>query len=338
LQGTRARGVVLWSLFFLICLGLGYPTLNRYDPRQVPGLYDAKAYSALVTGSPLQEDQADLSHRVLVPYLAKPIFRIAQSRLHTWDPAFFALLVVNSFFSASTAYLLVIVGRQVAGEESAAIVAGLIYLVDFAVANLNLAGYVDSSVNCLLMIVVWSMLTERWWLLPVLGALGASAKETFIPLAATLILGWWLTTFRRDKSRFTQLACAAVMMVVAFATLILLMGHVSPGSSVIGFAASRRAESGSGFLYLAGLVRCLSAREFLYTFVWLLPLGLWGIARVPRPWVIGAACAGMAGLAMGAYDDALGNATRAIFSAIGPPLSLSVAMFLVPTRRPDQTF
>ena len=23
---------ILWLLFFLICLGLGYPPLNRYDP------------------------------------------------------------------------------------------------------------------------------------------------------------------------------------------------------------------------------------------------------------------------------------------------------------------
>ncbi len=338
MQVIRARGIVVWLLFFLICIGLGYPTLNRYDPGQVPGLYDAKAYSALVSGSPLQEDQADLSHRVLVPYLAKPIFHIARGRVHTWDPAFFALLVVNSFFSASTAYLLVSIGRQVAGDESIAIISGLIYLADFAVANLNLAGYVDSSVNFLLMAVAWSMLAERWWLLPILGALGASAKETFIPLAAALVVGWWLTTFRRNKSRFTQLAWATAMIVVAFGTLILLLGHVSSGSSVLDFAASRWAKSGSDFLYLAGLMRCLAAREFLYTFVWLLPLGLCGIARLPKAWAIGAACAGMAGLALGAYDDALGNATRAIFSAIGPPLSLSVAMFLVPGRKQGHDF
>jgi hypothetical protein len=44
---------------------------------------------------------------------------------------------------------------------------------------------------------------------------------------------------------------------------------------------------------------------------------------------------GLAALAMGAYDDALGNATRAVFSAAGPLLSLSVALFLVETGKRD---
>lgn len=26
--------VLTWAMFFLMCLGLGYPTLSRYDPRQ----------------------------------------------------------------------------------------------------------------------------------------------------------------------------------------------------------------------------------------------------------------------------------------------------------------
>src|ERR1017187_8552474 len=130
----------LWSLFFVICMGLGYPTLNRYDPRSVPGLYDTRAYYALVTGDQLQEDQTDLSHRVLVPYLAKPIYWLVNGRLKTWNPVFFALLAVNSFFIATTAFLLVGISHRVAGDYAVALVAGFIYLADFCVANFNLSG------------------------------------------------------------------------------------------------------------------------------------------------------------------------------------------------------
>ena len=44
--------MLLWGVFFLICLGLGYPTLNRYDPRKA--LSDSARYAKLVTDGPRQ--------------------------------------------------------------------------------------------------------------------------------------------------------------------------------------------------------------------------------------------------------------------------------------------
>ena len=323
--GQRA---ILWLLFFLIGVGLGYPTLNRYDARTVPGLYDTRAYYALVTGDRLQEDQTDLGHRVLVPYLAKPIYWFVNGRLKTWDPVFFSLLTINSFFIATTALFLVDISFKVVGDNAVALVAGFIYLADFCVANFNLSGYVDSAVNCVLIAVVWTLLTERWWLLPLWGILGALAKETFVPLSAVLALAWWLTAFRRGAFKLSQLAWVAAMAAIGLATLTFLMSRGTERYSLITFAASRY-DPRAGNLYLSGLVRCLVAREFLFTFAWLLPLGLFRISRLPKAWVSGSICAALAALAMGAYDDAGGNATRAIFSACGPLLSLSVSVFLV---------
>ena len=97
---------VLWTLFFLIGVGLGYPTLNRYDPRSAPGVTDSGGYYSIVLGG---TDAGDESHRVLVPYLAKPIYWLANNHLHTWNPVFFALLVVNSFFIATGAILLLVI-------------------------------------------------------------------------------------------------------------------------------------------------------------------------------------------------------------------------------------
>ena len=318
----------LWSLFFVICMGLGYPTLNRYDPRSVPGLYDTRAYYALVTGDQLQEDQTDLSHRVLVPYLAKPIYWLVNGRLKTWNPVFFALLAVNSFFIATTAFLLVGISHRVAGDYAVALVAGFIYLADFCVANFNLSGYVDSAVNCMLIAVVWTLLTERWWLLPLWGILGALAKETFVPLSAVLAFAWWLTACRRGAFRLPQLAWVAAMAAVGLATVTFLMSRGTQPYSPMSFAASRRYDSGAGYLYLSGVVRCLVAREFLFVFAWLLPLGLFRIRRLPKAWSVGSMCAALAALAMGAYDDALGNAARAVFSACGPLLALSASLLV----------
>jgi hypothetical protein len=328
---TFLHRVVLWSLFFLICMGLGYPTLNRYDPRSIPGLYDSNAYYALVTGAPLP-DGRDLAHRVLVPYLAKPIYWwLASGHLGTWNPVFFALLVVNSSFSATTAWLLVWVGHRTVGNYAIALIGGLVYLMDFAVANLNLSGYVDSAVNCFMMAVVWTLLMGRWWLLPMWGVLGALAKETFLPLSAVFAFAWWLTACRRDALRLSQVAWVGAMGTVGVATLTLLMSQVSSPYTPWKFAASRWAEAGSGYFYMSGLVRCLLSREFLLVFAWLLPLGVWRLGNLPRGWVAGSTCAALVALTMGAYDNALGNAARAVFSASGPLLSLSVSLLLIET-------
>jgi hypothetical protein len=214
-----------------------------------------------------------------------------------------------------------------------ALVAGFLYLADFAVANFNLSGYVDSAVNCMMIAVAWTLLTNRWWLLPLWGILGALAKETFVPLSAVFAFAWWLTTRRRGTLRLSQLAWLGAMSAVGLATVALVMSRGSQPYTPLSFAASRAAASGARYLYLPGLVGCLIAREFLFTFAWLLPLGLLRLGRLPTTWVVASSWAALAALAMGAYDDALGNATRAIFSACGPLLSLSVAIFLAETGK-----
>ncbi len=326
---SHAQKFLLWCLLFLICIGLGYPTLNRYDPRQVNGLYDTRAYYAMVTGDQLQSDQTDLSHRVLVPWLARPVYWLANGHLKTWNPVFFALLVSNSFFIATSAFLLVGLGFRIVDDYPIALLGGLIYLANFAIANFNLSGYVDSSVNCLLLLVAYALFWERWWLLPILGFVGGFSKETFVPLATAFAFAWWLATCKRGALKLTRLAWVGAMSLVALATVFFIMSRGAYANTPLTFAASRQSDLGSGYLYLSGLVRCLIAREFIFVFAWLLPLGLLRIGRLPGPWVAASFAAALTALALGAYDDALGNATRAIFSACGPVLSLSVALFLV---------
>jgi len=144
-----AAGVVLlFCVFFLIACGLGYPVLNRFDPRQTPGLSDVKTYAALVTGT-ASPDAGHVRFRVLVPWLAKPFARLAQGRVATWDPVMFGLLVADSLFVAGTAVLIVILGgilgNRERGSSAVGLVGALLYLVNFAVPNLRLVGLVDAG-------------------------------------------------------------------------------------------------------------------------------------------------------------------------------------------------
>src|SRR5258708_5886952 len=111
---TRPRTgqtIFLWLILFLICLGLGYPTLNRYDPRATGGLSDSRDYYELVTRGPEAVD-SHVRFRVLVPLLARPLSRIARGRIGSWEPVFLGLLVVNAFFTATTAFFLVLAGAR----------------------------------------------------------------------------------------------------------------------------------------------------------------------------------------------------------------------------------
>src|SRR5262245_37670333 len=83
---------LLWLLLFCICFGLGYPSLNRDDPRRLH--YDARAYRLIVEG--VENPAATYyTHRILVPYVAKPFYWAAQNRVGSLDPAMFGLLVSN---------------------------------------------------------------------------------------------------------------------------------------------------------------------------------------------------------------------------------------------------
>ena len=70
------KNCVLWLVFFFICLGLGYPTLNRYDPRNTGGLSDTTTYYQLAVEGPANAD-AQNRYRLLIPLLARSVAGVA---------------------------------------------------------------------------------------------------------------------------------------------------------------------------------------------------------------------------------------------------------------------
>ena len=321
--------IVLWPLFFLICLGLGYPTLNRYDLRGTNGVYDSnayRAYYALVTGTWNAELQ-DYSQRLLVPWVAKPFYWIARGHVGTWDPVSFGLLVSNSLFLATAAFLVVNIGCTVLGDYGTALLAGMLYLLNFAAGNYHLAGLVDSSQACLMVAVTKTLLAEKWRWLVVWGFIGAFTKETSVPLCVAFATGWWLASCSRDDLRWRMAFWIVGMGTIGFAALTALMFAVSPYLPW-SFAVAQRSSSASPYFYLTGVLDCFFNRQFLYVFVWLLPLGLWRLSAFPRPWAAASLAGVLASVAMGAYSDGLGNTVRPMFNVAGPLLTLSAALSL----------
>jgi hypothetical protein len=316
-----ASEVPLWTLFFSIAAGLGYPTLNRYDPRkQLP---DAFVYSQLAVSGPSQIHD-HFRFRILVPWLARCVDTVAQGHTGSWDPLMFSFLLVNAAFVATTAYLLYGCGITLL-SRSVALLGATLYLLNFAIANLQLAALVDAAEACALMALIAAMFYERWFLLPVIGAVGTLAKESFVPFSIIMTITWW-STARRSRAKVVWIVA---LVIVDLLTMIRLqssiLGHmVSPWS----FLANMSSETNYG----TNLLHSLVDRTSWYILIWLLPLGLAGIKQFPRPWKAAVGVGALTALLLNAYHSTVGGGGggtgRYIFNVAGPLLSLSAASFL----------
>jgi hypothetical protein len=314
---------VLWILLFLICLGLGYPTLNRYDPRIAGNPDSSTYYNIVLEGRPV--DEGNMGFRVLVPYVAKPFYHLAKGRVGTWEPVFLGLLISNSIFVATTAWLLFSIGYVFTGDRAVSLLAATLYLLNFSTVNENLAGMVDSAEAFCLMGVTWTLLSNRWWFLLLWGCLGALARETFVPFSVVFGMSWWLIGVRETRFRFSDVRWIGGMGLMGLSVLLVLWRVLSPGHPM--GLRSFLAVVDSGSNYLQNLFIGMTNRNFWYPFLWLLPLGLLGVRRLPRRWVVASLATAVTALVLGAIHTSQ-PISRPVFNILGPMLSLSVALLL----------
>lgn len=322
--------LVLWPLFFAICFGLGYPTLRRYDPRTTEGMSDASKYYAITTGADTSAFKEMFRCRVLVPYVARPFYWFAQTYLHTWNPGFFGLLMSNALFCATTACFMIGIGNRLLSDLGTALFGATLYLLSFTIPNLQLSGLIDSGEACFMAAVIWSLLTGRWYLLPLWGVLGALAKETFVPFSCVFAFAWWLTEGRQDGRRWSQLHWGGFKWIVTLG-LVGLATVMTVHSVVAGqfkwpwnIAAQARAPVN----FFVALWHCLTERSFWYVFGWLIPFGIWRLRCFPKPWLVASVATSGLAIMLGASSNAGGTVGRATFNIIGPLLSLSVALLI----------
>ena len=204
------------------------------------GTYDVADYRDIVlghqdppvpgaTGLYARIYQAQNRNRVLVPYVAKPFYWLVRGHVGTWDPVLFGLLIANAIFTATTACLLVAIGYRLTLNLSTALLGAPLFLLNFCITNFSLAGMVDSAEGCFLMLIAWSLLTGRWFLLPLWGVFGALAKETFAPLSVIFVFGWWLSEVRRDRLQLSHVAWMTALGFVSITTVTIVMSTVAGG-------------------------------------------------------------------------------------------------------------
>lgn len=328
LQGQRrsnpVRLTILFCIFFLISLGLGYPILNRFDPRQTSGLSDVQSYAALVTGGDFV-GPPHLRFRVLLPWMAKPIYHLAEGRVGSWDPVMVGLLLIDSLFVAATALLIVVLGCQVV-DYPASLVASLLYLLNFAVPNLRLAGLVDAGDGFFWVALFWSLSQREFRLLPFIAALGALTKEAFVPLSMVFTAAWWCVARKKLESPLPSALWITSSWLVSFGAIIGIQWRIG-GQLVNPFAFAASLHGNRDYLH--HFASSLWDQNLWYIFVWLLPTALPRLAKFPESWLIAAGAGVAATLVLdGYYGGAPGTVGRAWFSIAGPILALSSASFL----------
>jgi uncharacterized membrane protein len=326
----RSRVLLIWLLFFLICVGLGYPTLKRYEPTRSEGLSDAIVYRQMVVGPagprPIYEV---FGGRVLVPYAARIFYYIIGSRVEAVDPITLSLLLAASIFCAATATLLAIIGRQLTRDDAVGLLAATLYLLSFAVPNFQLAGLIDSGESFFMLVLTWCFIARKWWLLPLIGIGGAFAKETFLPFATVFAIVWWFHIERRNAGRLIGWVIA---MIVSIAVTLVLIRWALFGRIIWPWQIAAMMNSQTNFV--VALWNCISDRSFWYVFLWLLPLGVLGFQKVPRAWLWATVITSLVALLLGAYKNMAGTVARPIFDIAGPMLSLSVAMLISRAHAP----
>jgi hypothetical protein len=320
--GSRLRTLALWLVFFAASFDLGYPILARYDPRKLPGTSDDAYYAAVAqAGRPPSTIRDHRELRLLVPLLAHPIAKIADGRVGQWDAVELGLLLVAAALVASTALVLSLLGARLF-TPATGVLAGALYLLSFTVPNFHLAGLVDAGEAFALTAVAAALIAEKpAWVVPA-ALIGALAKESTVALLLAFAIGW-LVVRRRAPSLRREAAWLALAIVVSAGAVALI--HFSFAGHIVWPAPSERS-------FGARLVDAIAARQLLYSFFWLLPLGLWRVRALPTEWIAGAATAAVCALVLGALADVQGNTARPLFDAIGPMLALSGAALLAGPR------
>lgn len=323
METRKMTGLAAWGLLlFLICFGLGYPSLNRYNPTSIPGLSDSLQYYKLVEYSPAAAS-GHWRYRVLVPYLAKPIYQMARGRLGTWNPISFALLVVNSIFCAAAAWLTSVIAYRLTGGIPASAAAGFAYLLNFALSNYHLSGLVDSSDAFLFVLLCSALMSGKWVFLPAIGIIAGFSKETFIPIGFIFAATWVLSERSTDRVRrmFAVAAMAALGM-----TVVLAVRSVVDNALVLPWHIVSQEHSVSASNLHHPIALSESWSLCLTIIVWL-PFLFVAAKRIPPAWLRAVLAGAAATMALSVWNHAgSGNTDRPMFDVFGPLLAVAFAI------------
>ena len=322
----------------MICFSLGYPTLNRYSPSIAAttaenpnaSLVDTKNYTSLVEKGFFDSPNSIWRYRVLVPYVAKPVFMIFKSHIGSWNPLYFSLLVANSLFVASTAIILFLIGAAITGSRTVGFISSFLLLTHFNISNLYLAGLVDSSELFLMVLTAWILFQKKWYALPFIAFLAFLARETAVVFTIGLASSWLCVEIIRGKIKPPEVYTIPVYILAAVIVGlggIMLLKYLGTTEIIPPW----RFQGGSNFQasnISSGIWGLMTSKAVFYSFVWLLPLGLLGLRAIPRNWLWASILTTGAAAFLIIMMNAGENAGRPLFNTAGPILLVAAASFI----------
>jgi len=235
-------------------------------------------------------------------------------------------LVSTSAFTASATLLLFLIALRILRQPSLALLCCSLFLLNYVVADLWLDGLVDSSEGFMMLALTWCLFNKKHWLLLPLGIFGVLAKQSVLPFSIVFAGTWWLAE-EKSKRLFRTLVAIAGMAVLGSISLMADYWWVG-GKAETPWSAAKwwnRYSLWHNFHALATDYR------FWYAFVWIVPLGVWHLRKLPRQWVSASSATVGLALALAIYTDLGGTVNRPIFNIIGPLLTLSTTTFLATT-------
>jgi hypothetical protein len=318
--------LILFYVFFGICLGLGYATVNRYDLRDT-GVRDSRAYFEMADFS-YAEMSPPYRYRVLTPSLAGVIQKgLSYVPLGTWSKVAFSFLIVNSFFMALAACILGRIALLVTGDQFVSILAPFVYLTAWPVVNLHLCGLVEAGEAFFFVTLIYLTLRNSWWATPIVICIGILAKETLAVFGIFYLIAYYV--FQRiveKRESSAPIIFIVINVLVAAATIQLVRTLI--GGEVL---QSRELSLNLDLVLRTplGIFECISSHQLIYGLFVLLPIGLMGLKHIPRVFVVSSFLTGLFALVCGGYAHVGGSVDRSLFNVLGPVLAIAGAVFLV---------
>jgi len=314
--------VALLFLLFMTCFSLGYNSL-RWTPELEKG-NDARWYHRMAENNP--DVNPPFRYRILTPALVRGLMPVVAKIPHgSFNVTSLAFLAVNSVFLALAAYGLFHIAFVLLRDRVTALLATLLFVTSFTSANQYLVGMVDAAETFFLAMVVLCSLRGWWWVVPLLFGIAALGKETTIIQSTTWLLGYAACRCLRTKKLERPIVLSAC------ASILLGLGVIGGVHAAVGgpeYAPHRL--SMDQFLQIPGtMMGGVFSRCNVYAFALLLPLGLPRMRRVPSPYLTVSLAMGFVALLAASYAQ-IGstNFGRPVFTALGPLLSISSAIFL----------
>lgn len=224
--------ICLLMSFFLICFSFGYSTLNRFDPATVSFLSDYSQISNIIQFGLFPENhENELIVRVFVPYLGHLIYE-SMPALGTWNMVSFSLLLVSSAFVSMTAVLIFNFSNYLFNNVHEAILASFLFITSFFTVNYTLITTVDSAYIFFLSCYLLALYSGKpLWCIPLM-VLGCITKEAFLPIAASLSLGFIIYMFFIEKLKISIIVFHFFIVTIGVVAL-LLLDYLLTGSSIM---------------------------------------------------------------------------------------------------------